>query len=329
MFLVISVLSGLLACSDKGDDSGGGDGDGGGDGGVPTADLVYSDANNYSYVATLDVATIDLAEGADNKVDWSGLTTDIRGRPVTPSEIDLVTLVAFNVTKEEVLDSINTNSLNQSAIRDYRQFQNDEFRTSARMSEFEILGNEFVPATDFVEHPESTWTWAFVLWDEADGRQDILSDVFIVPVPGEPNQTATVDNDTATLSFEVDLHSAPPLASLSGQSSYTFDWSQATVEASGQPFDTAKADRLLIGHVAGAVSDVEASILTVLDSADELYRMEVRGETSADLTLATEKTSGAAFTGFTTDGTWLIGIECTTCTSPTPLILSVVEVSDP
>lgn len=315
---MLLLTLGLLACTDKGDDTG--------PSGNPTADLVYTDANNYTFTASLDVQTIALAEAQDARIDWSGLTTDIRGRAVDPAGIDRATIVAFNVTKEEVLDSINTNSLNQSAIRDYRQFENDEGRTSAMLSQFSILGNDFDPTVDFIEHTDSTWTWAIVLWDEADGREDILSDVFIVPTPGEPNTTVEITNDTATLSFVVDLHSAPALEALSGQDSYSFDWSGATMEAAGQPFDTAKADRLMIGHVAGTVSDVEANILTVLDSADEIYRMDVRGETWADLGEAVERTSGAAFGGFTTDGTWLIGIECTTCTSPTPLILTVVTV---
>lgn len=316
MYLMILGLAAVVGCGDKADDSGAN----------PTADLVYTDANNYSFNASLDVETVNLAEGADSTIDWSGLTTDIRGRSVDPAGIDRATIVAFNVSKEEVLDSINTNSLNQSAIRDYRQFENDEGRTSALMSEFTILGNDFVPAEDFVEHTDATWTWAVVLWDEADGREDILTDVFMVPTPGEPAQQLTIDNDTASLSFEVDLHSAPPLEVLAGQDSYTFDWSQATTEAAGQAFDTAVADRLMIGRVDGSVTDVEANILTVLDSAPEIYRMEVRGETYADLMEATERSSGASFAGFTTEGTWLIGIECTTCTSPTPLLLSVVEV---
>lgn len=317
MHVMILGLVGLLACTDK-------DGDSGITG---TADLVYTDANNYSYTATLEVDSVALAEATDATIDWSALTTDIRGRAVDPSTIDLATLVAFNITKEEVLDSINTNSLNQSAIRDYRQFDNSEGRTSAMLSDFTILGNDFEPSIDFVEQSDGIWTWAVVLWDEADGRQDILTDIFIEPVPGESNTSVTIDDTTASLSFQVDLHTAPPLVALAGQDSYSYDWSQATTEAAGQPFDTALADRLMIGHVDGTVSDVEANILTVLDTADEIYRMDVRGETFANLMESTERSSGAAFPGFSTDGTWLIGVECTTCTSPAPLILSVVEVN--
>lgn len=313
------ALSGLLACGDKGDDSGTGP--------TGTPDLVYTDANNYTYMATLEVESLDVQEGADARIDWSGLTVDLRGRTVDPATIDQVALVAFNIEKQEVLDSINDNSLAQSAIRDYRLFENEAGLTAANMSEFSILGNDFIPAEDFVVHSEATWTWAITLWDENDGRNDILSNIFIVPSPGSPNTDIAMTNDTASLSFAVDLHSAPPLVSVAGSTSYTFDWSAATTEASGQAFDSAKGDRLLIGYVAGGtVAEVEANILTVLDTADALYRMDVFGLTSADLTLATERTTGAAFSGFTTDGVWLIGVECTTCTSPVPLILSVVEV---
>lgn len=310
-----------LACGDKGGD----------DSGTPppvgTPDLVYTDAHNYSYLASLEVDSVDLQEGADIRIDWSALTTDLRGRAVDPASIDEVALVAFNLEQAEVLASINDNSLAQSAIRDYRLFQNEEGVTSATFSQFSILGNDFVPAEDFIVHEGATWTWSVTLWDEADGRKDILSNIFVVPSPSSGQTEVAITDTTASLAFTVDLHSAAPLVSVAGAAGYTFDWSAATVEASGQEFDSAKGDRLLIGHVAGAtVADVEANILTVLDTADELYRMDSYGVTSADLTLATERTTGQAFTGFTDDGVWLIGIECTTCTSPVPLLLSVVEV---
>lgn len=316
----IMTLPLALACGDKGGD----------DSGQPptgTADLVYTDAHNYSYQATLEVDSVDLMEGADVRVDWSALTVDLRGRAVDPATIDEVALVAFNVEAAEVLASINDNSLAQSAIRDYRLFQNDEGVTSATFSQFSILGNDFVPAEDFVVHDDAVWTWSVTLWDEADGRKDILSNIFVVPVPTSDDTDVAITDSTASLSFSVDLNSAAPLVSVAGAETYTFDWSAATVEASGQEFDVAKGDRLLIGHIADAtVADVEANILTVLDTADELYRMSSYGVTSADLTLATERTTGQAFTGFTDNGVWLIGIECTTCTSPVPLLLSVVEI---
>lgn len=305
-----------LACGDGDDDTG------------VEAELVYTDDHNYAYEAALEVDTVVVQYAGDVTVDWSALTRDLRGRPLDPSEVDRATLIAFSLPKEDVLASINDNSLSQSDIRDYREFDNGAGGTSAAFSQFSILGNTFLPESEFIEG-EGTWTWAVALWKESDGREEILSTLFVDPDPASDVLRASFTDDTGSLSFEVDLHSATPLSAPSGTGSIAFDWSAATVEASGQPFDTANGDRLLLGHVADAtVTDVEAGFLTVLESADELYQADTYGLTRIDLSGATERSSGAAFGGFTADGVWLIGIECTTCTSPAPLILSVVEVVD-
>jgi len=80
------------------------------------------------------------------------------------------------------------------------------------------------------------------------------------------------------------------------------------------------------------VAQVEEVFLRVDTEADELYYLSsldgtpvVQGETDADLMLATDA-DGNPFPGFTTDGIWLLGIECLSCLSPAPLALSIVEV---
>ncbi len=317
----------MLACGDKGQDSGGGDV--GGDGGIDaTSELIYTDANNYAYTAELTLDTIPVQEGADATIDWSGLTVDMRGRSITATDVDQVFLVAFNISKEDVLTKITANSLLQSDIRDYRQFLNEEGSSSADFSEFSILGNDFVPAEDFLEHPGETWTWVVTLMDDSSGRVDVLASVFIEPDGSSSNTAVAFANDTTDLQFSVDLHTAPPLYAIAGEADTSFDWSGATTEAGGQPLDASRTNRLLIGHIGGAtLTDVEANVLTVLDTADELYYLDVIGDTEALLSEATERVSGANFSGFDTDGVWLVGIECTlqTCLSPAPLILTVVE----
>lgn len=315
------LAQGLLACGDK-------DGDDSGASTLPpgSTTLLFTDANNYDYDATLVVDTIAVQAGADVEVCWDQLTQDLRGRPVVPTEIDLMRLIAFSVTKEEVLASINDNSLSQSDIRDFRELDQDGTISCANLSAFAIFGNEFAPETDFVVR-EGTWTWAITLWDEADGRLDILASIFLEPTPESDVTTVDITDSTGSLDFLVDLHSADPLFAVADTPDTTFDWSGATTEASGQDFDPALGDRLLIGHVAGATVDsVEADFMTILESADALYRMDVAGLTSADLSQAVERDSGAAFPGFDSDGVWLLGVECTTCTSPTPVLLSVVEI---
>ncbi|RME23472.1 MAG: hypothetical protein D6798_13445 [Deltaproteobacteria bacterium] len=328
MLLTSALLMGpaMMACGDKGADDSGATGDGGSV--DATSELVYTDANNYSYTADLQIDSQEVAAGADSVVDWSGLAVDMRGRAVDPAGVDRVMLVAFNISKDDVIAAINSNSLLQSDVRVYYQFDNTDGVTSASLSDFSILGNEFNPAQDMIEHPGETWTWLVSVMDEANGRIDVLSTTFVDPLDSSSNRDIAFGDDTAVLHFSVDLHSADPLVAIAGEPDTSFNWAAATTEASGQPFDEAKASRLLVGHIRGAtISDVEANVLTVLDTADELFYADAYGKDEILLSEAVERTTGANFAGFDTDGVWLVGIECTnqTCLSPAPLIMTVVE----
>ncbi len=316
----------FMACGDKGTGDSGAAGDGGAI--TATSELVYTDANNYSYVADLQIQSQEVAAGADSLVDWSGMSVDMRGRSVDPTGVDRVMLVAFNISKDDVITAINNNSLLQSDVRVYYQFDNTDGATSASLTDFSILGNDFIPSQDMIEHPGETWTWLVSTMDEANGRIDVLSTTFVDPLDSSSNQDIAFGNDTAVLDFTVDLHSADALYAIAGEPDTSFNWAGATTEAGGQPFDEAKASRLLIGHIRGAtVSDVEANVLTVLDTADELFYADAYGKDEVLLSEAEERTTGATFAGFDTDGVWLVGIECTnqTCLSPAPLLMTVVE----
>jgi hypothetical protein len=50
---------------------------------------------------------------------------------------------------------------------------------------------------------------------------------------------------------------------------------------------------------------------------------------TADLAKAKERTSGAVFPGFERkDGVWALGLMCSACQNPAPVLLSVLEPSD-
>lgn len=285
-----------------------------------TGDLVMTDDNNYSYTGTLDVVSTDVESATDILVDWSALTTDLRGRAVTPAEVDQLLLIAFGPGQEEILAEISANQLKQSDVHDYRLFMNSAGVTSASLSEFSVLGNSFVPEDDLIER-DDVGTWAIAVQDEVDGRDDILALAFLQPVVGAGVTDLVIDASSTTLDFDATLGDSLETAE---DLDYTLDWSAVTKQAGGAAFDVLEADRLFIGHTSlTSDEEIEENFVQLLDTADELYRLEVYGETSADLSLAVDD-AGTAFPGFSEGGSWIIGIECTTCTSPAPVLLSRV-----
>lgn len=292
---------------------------------APSGDMVFTDANNYTFESEFQIGAVEVMPEADLLIDWSGLTTDIRGRAVDPLAIDQVLFVEFGATQAEILEKIDANDLQQSdALNQYLYFNGGV--DNIMVSEMAILGNPF-DLTLLQE--DASKTWLLSLTNIVEARFDFLMNTFVVPTEGSKNTMVVIDDDSASLTFTVDLATAPALQTAAGLPGYSLDWSAATTDVFGRDLDLALVSRLIIGKVAtDDIAQVEADFLQLYEKADELYTLDVNGLTFADLTQATEQTTGATFGGFSTDGTWVVGIECTRqeCTNPAPLLLAVVEV---
>jgi hypothetical protein len=307
-----------------------------------SGDLVITNANNYTYEATFEVEEVLVASGQDSTVCFGDVTTDIRGRPMDPSDLTEITISSFTKTKAEVAKMVVDNSLDQGDVDDYREIPLDEGAhqgaTCVHLTDFTIIGNPLIPETEFLENDNTTWL--ATLWKTApDGRDDILMSIVIKPVVGEANLEVTMTDSSSAMTFVPDLQTMDHLVTSPGQD-YTADWLDVTVDASGLEFDLRKYDRMVIGHTTMATLDeVEDVFLQLYELADEIYFLNVYGLNYAEITdngnvLRTEDgvpvlpttLDGKVFEGFTREGYWLIGIDCTTCTSPAPVFLTVVDV---
>ena len=296
-----------------------------------SGDLKFKDANNYYFFGDITLGNVTLQSGANASLDWCALTTDVRGRPMTPEKVNQVLLVEVEMTPEEAEVAVEVNDLQMDEI-DAPWFVEDPTDCIVAFNEFNVIGTMFVPEVEFVE---GDTTWLLSVIDTSDGRMDILMSTIVDPTEGETNTEVVLSDGSSTLVGDADLHSAPPLRTQAGLDSYTLDWSAATTDVNGDIYDLFKGDRLIIGKVAtDDISVVEQGFLQLDVEADELYYLEqvdgvdlVYAQTSADLMLATSR-DGTPFGGFTTDGIWLVGVECLSCTSPAPLLLSVVEVEE-
>jgi hypothetical protein len=292
-----------------------------------TGDLVLGDANNYSFDASMTASEVEVQALNDVAVDWSALSVDLQGRSVDPLAIDRVSLVQFDLPADEVLSAVASSSLLQSDVADYRLLEGLTGRTSAALSEFAILGNTFDPTTELVEGDGSK-TWLVSVWDLArEGRDDVLTSIILVPLDDSSNQSVALDDSSAEFTMDVDLESATPVEAGAELDTYSADWSAVTTTGSGAEFDDELADRLIILHLDESLAEVESDFVRLASAADALWRLDVYAQTSADLLQATSS-AGAGFPGFTVGGTWLVGVECTSCTNPVPSMLARVDVVD-
>lgn len=314
------VLLALVGCN--GCDGGAGT-DTGPDGTVPADALKFLQENNYSYTGEIDIDSLEVQAGADSTIDWCGLTVDLRGRAVDdPSAVDQLLLAEFTLTQQEVMEKVETNTLLQNDSATLWTLL-EPGSCSVQMSQFDAVGNFLDPETYMVERSDRTWLVSVM--NTPDDRIDILMSKFIVPTESATTTLVEVGNECATLIFDADLQSAPPLQVADGEIPW-LDWSGVTHDVNGAPFDPMKGDRLIIGKVpVETIEEAEAIFLRLDEEAEALYYLDVYAVTNADLGLA-RTDAGEAFGGFTTDGIWFVGVECLSCTSPAPLILAVVEV---
>jgi hypothetical protein len=313
------MSSSLLACSGDGGDK---------DSGTETCEpnLNFVDGNNYSFESEFVIGSIAVAPESDLTIDWSAVTTDIRGRSVVPAEVEQLLAVRFLLPQSEILEKIDGSALD-AADSDLQYLLFNSGVDSASITEFSIIGNPFDVAGLSVSDEQ---TWLLSMANVVGSRFDFLMNTFIVPTEGETNTTVALTNSSATLNFDVDLGSAEPLlASTTGPT--VLDWSGVTTDAYGQPLDLSLVNNLVIGHVADEdITNVEGVFLRLYDEADQVYDLSVNSLTSADLSLAVSRADGTPFPGFTADGTWVVAIECVRqeCTNPAPLLLAVVEVCE-
>jgi hypothetical protein len=295
---------------------------------VPAETVVLTDENNYSYEAELTLTSTELMAGNVNTVDWSGITVDYRGRGLAPSEVDRVTIASMSMDAATLIDKIDRDELTQEDVADYREHLNTSGATSAPFDAFAVIEAPFHPETEFLE--DDSQTWLVTLWslNERD-VYEILSSQLVVPRDDSPNTVLPWTNDVATLAVDADLSTAPAAVTVPGEDRYALNWATVELDVHGAPFDEYYADTLRIAHFdATDVAQIEAAFLQLDVAAAETWYADVwtlrsLGDLSAATTL-----DGAAFPGFSEDGTWIVSLECTddACFSPAPKYLAVVAV---
>lgn len=292
---------------------------------VDDGTLVLDDATNYRYTATMQAERLAVAAWQDATVSWGGLSQDLQARPVDPLALDRLSLVRLRLSPDQVLQAVADSALSQSDVMDYRLLDGLTGRDSARLSEMSILGNPFDPAEDLAPAEEGV-TWILSLWDlDREGRDDILSSIILEPAEGAAPTDITFTDQSASFELRPELQDLPTMSTSARAEGWTLSWSTLSRTGSDQDFDPLLADRLVILRFEATLAEVEADFVRLASNEAQAWRAEAYGLDELALAEAMDD-QGAAFPGFDREGTWLVGLECTSCTNPVPLALGVVEV---
>ena len=145
---------------------------------------------------------------------------------------------------------------------------------------------------------------------------------FFRPVIDAAPAPVTLASDSAALTYTVDLEGGAPIAMTSAGRTRV-DWSALTVGPSGQPIDLPDIDTLTVARYDEPLADLELDFLHVDALAEQTWSHDVEGWGDWCLD-ELEDADGAAFDGFTEDGTWLVALRCSTCLNPAPPFLGLI-----
>ena len=281
-----------------------------------SSDTSLQDENNYDFTSTISSQSLTVASRADLVVDWTGLTQDLQGRAMDPAtEIDIFTIAILALNQEETLAALADDDLRQSDITAYATLNPEDGVTTAMLSDFDFLGNRVIPDLDITEG-RGTW----LLSASTTGVPGARMLMFFDPVDGGPELPITLNSDSATLAYDVELESLVEVA-LDGE---IVEWSDLTLDMRGLPIRLSDIDRLDLGWYEEDLTGLEADFLGLEDLVDDLYTTPLSATIDQDLSLLTND-AGEPFAGVTDEGTWLLALRCMACSNPAPPFLTVLR----
>jgi hypothetical protein len=314
--LTAVVSLGFVAC--------GGDNNGGDSG--STANARITDAANYKVVSTLDIPSFKVKAGADLRVCWPDLNTDLLKHTISATAD--ITHVSWGqikgLTEADIEQQFAVGTFDDRKLSIYRDFIIPTDKpTCANLTQFKLGASVLDPAVDF--KPMAGYTYMLMWAEGLDPGVGVKTMCFL-----EPDDTSNVEEVTAPqgkdiLTFVADL-TTPQKVDIPAAGPWVIDWSGLTKDAFGQEVVYANLDSIFLAHYDMTVADLEARALDFELIADAQYRAKIPvGTKQIDLATA-KKDDGTAFSGFTsTSGFWGVAIMCSKCQIPAPVSVSVLN----
>ena len=307
------------ACGDPADDAAGTDAD------VPPPSYIYfQDANNYTFVSTLDIPSVETAATDDIEICWDGLTKDFQCHEMDPAaDIAEVSLVRFyNRTEQDISDALSRGDLAQAETAGFLDFPTDGDKTCANLSAFTMRGTVVDVAEEYTVDANTT----YLLIVTNDTRPGVGARMMTFIHPSETSEVQRVDivEDCDVLSFDADLAGLTKVR-VPKTVPLTLDWSEISRNGQGITPSFGSIDAAKLGFYKGLTAeDLEARIVDLFLIADKMWTLELNGDFHANLAEAADE-NGNAFTTFEGDGTWVFTLTCSTCQNPSPQFVTVFE----
>lgn len=288
-----------------------------------TGELALTDAHQFSHEASLRLPVAQVAEQADVRIDWDGLRTDMLGQPFdVATEVDRVVLAHFaTLLPDELAAALASDELPQVDLDLYGLCE-AEGGTSCALSEFSLGGNDIEAEAHLVEAAEGTWLVSLATVTEEATRYRTM--LVLEPLASATAETASLEEGACDLAVSAELGAGEALRLPLGEVP-AVSWADLELDGRGEALEATRVDRLRVARFDEDLAALEADFRSLERLAAESWRWDVEGRVAVDLAEAPLDGSAAPFQGVDAAGTWLLTLECSSCTSPMPLFLGRLE----
>lgn len=298
------------------------------------AAIELTDANNYTTKSKLSIPTVEVAADTDIDICWGDLSTDLMCHEVEPAKtIDNVGMLRFlHLSEEDVEARLTAGELSQSEVSGYLEYPTDDGETCTKLSDMSFLGTPIDLEQEFVEGEEHVYMLVFTTGTSPGvGARSM---VFIEPTSHSSNREVNAPNGCELLDFEADLKSAEPV-SVPRSGPWAINWRGLRRDGGGNDVPFNQIDKLLLAFYEGRdVGYLEDNIFDIELMATSIWELPLDNDREANLSEARLRVDAsedsaepeAAFEGFDTDtdGVWLLGLLCSKCQNPAPVLLSIL-----
>jgi hypothetical protein len=278
-------------------------------------DLVLTDAHQFSYVASLTPTLLEFDLEQEVQLDWSALREDVYGRPMpaTAAHHEAWIFQTRGDGIDELFDAMANEQLDQAAISLFTTCASDHAGCGLR--EFRLLDG----ANDVPERmAASDAPWGLVVVNPDDGGMGLVHRVTGAASGGLIDARLT---DPSPIAVTMELGDTGAQAPV-GVPALTVDWAGVAANGAGDSLAADKVDELFVIQTGADLATLETNLFHLDEIADASWHMPLIRQVNADLTLLEGETP---FEGVDRSGTWLLGLGCTSCTTPAPRLLTVLE----
>lgn len=275
--------------------------------------VALTDADNPPVEVRLDLGSFELNEARDATVDWSGLTTDLRGDRLDPMSIGIVRLDLFPSLDAETIElALARGGLRQADIALSAVGNLERDGPQARLSQFTIGLESFDPTTRFVA---SAGTWMITV--QPPTAVEGSTHAFLVPVPSG-SDVAMVVNTTSTLTVSADFGARPAVPFPA--SGARLDWSALTADARGGALDVGAIGTARLLRYEGSFDAASAGFPDHAALALDVWSATAGDDGVLD-TAALENAAGDPPPELDDASSWLFELGCAGCGELAPPVL--------